>query len=460
LNLVAVISSPEIWDDIDEVLKKLNKEVYYKKIDVETDIMSEIERVSSMSVNYIVIDMSCLDDCRRLPQAIRKMMLINENVRFFIIASEKFAGSEVISTLISMGIYDIIGQNENEEKNVSKILLKRFEEPATYAMAVKWDAGFSRKRDKEKEFVEKGTGRFGQKDTSQVKTIEKDKIVGTVVIAVVGAMNRIGTTHTAISLAKYLIDNRYGVAVVELHNSNVFERIRDSYENVVEKSGMFSLAGIDFYPFDPTRSVSDLTLDDYNYIILDMGVYSKCNIAEFRRAQERIVVCGVKDWELEELEELIECEEKNFKNRYYFTFSDDPMFEFVKSSMDSLSCFKAPYNPQPFHYNEDCAKVFKELLKNVLPQVNDDADNESFLKYLLKKKGVKLYHKPILLDKIKLRNLEKEKDPRVTFKKYMGFIKTIIFISVVLIVVISLYRLFVKTDVFLEIKNFINQLFF
>ena len=59
MNLVAVISSPEIWDDIDEVLKKLNKEVYYKKIDVETDIMSEIERVSSMSVNYIVIDMSC-----------------------------------------------------------------------------------------------------------------------------------------------------------------------------------------------------------------------------------------------------------------------------------------------------------------------------------------------------------------------------------------------------------------
>ena len=67
--MVAVISSPEIWDDIDEVLKKLNKEVYYKKIDVETDIMSEIERVSSMSVNYIVIDMSCLmtaADFRRL----------------------------------------------------------------------------------------------------------------------------------------------------------------------------------------------------------------------------------------------------------------------------------------------------------------------------------------------------------------------------------------------------------
>lgn len=455
--MVVVISGPEFWGSIDEALRKLNQEVGYKKIDRDIDIMGEVERLNSMTFNFLILDISCLEDCRRVPQAVRKLMLNNEKLRVIIIATQKFSGSEVISNLISMGIYDIIGQRDNEEKNITPALIEHFENPSTYAKAIKWDEGFARKKELEKEFIETGRRSGGN---VQAKTIEKDKIVGTVVIAVVGTMSRIGTTHTAISIAKYLMDNRHGVALVELHDSPAFERIKNSYENVVEKKGMFSLGGMDFYPFDPSRSVSDLLLEDYSYVILDMGVYEKCNIAEFRRAHERIVVSGVKDWELNELEELIESEDKNFKNRYYFTFASDEMFELVKSSMNSLPCFQAPYNPQPFDDSEECAKVFSSMLRNVLPQINDEDENESFLKYVLKKKEIKLYHKPILVDKIMLKNAKSNKsDISAEVKKYLGVVKFIIFLVLVASALTLFYYFFSKTTVFSQIKNFFKGIY-
>lgn len=454
--MVVVISGPEFWGSIDEALRKTNKEVGYRKIDRDIDIMGEVERLSSMNFNFLIVDISCLEDYRRFPQAVRKLMLNNENLRVIVIATQKFSGSEVISNLISMGIYDIIGQRDNEDKNIASALAEHIENPSTYAKAIKWDEGFARRKEQEKEFIE--TGKKG--GAAQTKTIQKDKIVGTVVIAVVGTMSRIGTTHTAISIAKYLMDNRHGVALVELHDSLAFERIKNSYENVVEKKGMFSLGGMDFYPFDPARAVSDLVLEDYSYIILDMGVYEKCNIAEFRRAQERIIVSGVKDWELEELEELIESEDKNFKNRYYFTFASDAMFELVKSSMNSLPCFQAPYNPQPFDDNEECAKVFSSMLRNVMPQVNDDDEDDGFIKNVLKKKEIKLYHKPILVDKIMLKNANINKSVISNdIKKYVGVIKSIITLLVVASVLALFYYLFSKTTVFSQIVNFFKGVY-
>lgn len=456
--MVAIISGPEYWIDIDEAIRKINTEIAYRKIDRDIDILGEVERLNSLDISCVIIDISCLEDYRRLPQAIRKIMLSKETLRVFVIAPQKFSGNEVISNLISMGIYDIIGQKENEEKNITPLLVELFENPSTYAKAVKWDEGFARQKEKEKEFIEKGYGKYAN---AQTKTIEKDKILGTVVIAVVGTMSRIGTTHTAISIAKFLMDNRHGVAVVEMHSSFTFDCIKNAYDNVVEKKNMFSLAGIDFYPFDPAMSVSDLTLDDYSYIILDMGIYSKCNIAEFKRAQERVIVSGVKDWELNELEELIESDDKNFKNRYYFTFSNNAMFELVKSSMNSLPCFQAPYNPQPFEDSEECSKVFAGMLRNVLPQINDNDENEGFFKSVLKKKEIKLYHKPILMEKIKQKNAQTNQRPAISseVKKYMGFLKFLVVVVIVALALTLLAYLFSNSNVFFQIKNYFKGVY-
>ncbi|TYQ16020.1 UNVERIFIED_CONTAM: serine/threonine-protein kinase [Acetivibrio alkalicellulosi] len=197
-----------------------------------------------------------------------------------------------------------------------------------------------------------------------------NNFLGTVVVSVAGAINRIGTTHTAISLASFLKSTGFKTALVEMHKSRNFSEIKKSYKNVKEKSSnYFTLDGIDYYPFNGMINISNILQEEYKYMVLDMGIFSKCNMEEFMRSNERIIVSGVKDWEFAGLEEILKSSDKISKNKYYFTFSDDSMFEFVKSNMPNLNCYKAPFNPIPFNLSKECSSVFEDMLHDFFPNV-------------------------------------------------------------------------------------------
>jgi len=122
-----------------------------------------------------------------------------------------------------------------------------------------------------------------------------------------------------------------------------------------------------------TRSVSGLIfIIKLTEHVLDMGVYNEdvANNTEYKRANERIIVSGAKDWELPSLENILSTSDRIFKNKYYFTFSEKLTFEMIKSNMEGLQCYQAPYNPDPFHVCKECESVFRELLKEVLPNIN------------------------------------------------------------------------------------------
>lgn len=382
--MVAIISGPKYLDDIDKAMKSVGEEVIYKKVDRDIDILEEQEILSHMELDLIILDIGSVEDHRKVPEFIRGIDALDDDVRYIIIAPYSLSGNDTINDLISMGIYDIIGQDDYAGSHVLSAITEFYKNPSTYAKAIKWDKEVANKRKQEKTFINTGEGRFGKK-VNDVITVEKDKIVGTVVIAVAGAMSRIGTTHTALSIGKFLLSNKHGVAIVEMHHSDVFGAIGESYDNVQQKNKLFSLAGMDFYPYDPARQVSDLTLGDYSYVILDMGDYRYCELPEFRRAQERIIVCGVKDWELQALEKLLEAEEKNSSHKYLFNFCDKDTFQLVKKSMEPLDCYQAAYNPQPFEEYDAAIDVYEELLCQVLPQVKSN-HKKSLLASILKKK--------------------------------------------------------------------------
>lgn len=195
MGLTAVISGPEYWNEIYEALQKFEQEIVYRKIDVDVDIDTEIDRIGIYPVEYLILDLNCIENIKRIPPAIRKFRSLNSSARIIVIASDKFAGSEVVSSLISMGIYDIIGQREYGAKTILPSLLEHLRVPATYAKAAKWDIEFRDRNDGSEplDYI-RGHG----------KNTVRDKIVGSIVIAVAGAMQRSGTTHTAISLAKFL----------------------------------------------------------------------------------------------------------------------------------------------------------------------------------------------------------------------------------------------------------------
>ncbi|QUI25906.1 hypothetical protein HZI73_26195 (plasmid) [Vallitalea pronyensis] len=198
-----------------------------------------------------------------------------------------------------------------------------------------------------------------------VVTIIKDKIIGTLVIAVTGSMQRIGTTHTCISIASYLKSLNQSVGVVEMHESDNFSILRNAYEDVIEKEKGFLLNGFHFYSYEDSINFFEILHNDFNYIVLDMGDFKTCNKTEFLRANIRIVVSGVKDWEIPNLDQYLKEKDLKNKSKYYFTFSNKELFKFVKYNLSGLECYMAPFTPDPFTVDEN--EVFSSMLKDVIP---------------------------------------------------------------------------------------------
>lgn len=452
--MVAVISGPEYWKEIYEAVQKFEQEIVYKRIDVDIDIDTEVDRIAIYPVEYLILDMNCIENIKRIPPAIRKFKSQNSDARVIVIASDKFTGNEAVSSLISMEVYDIIGQREYGAKTVLPALLEHLKTPATYAKAVKWDAEFRTKvkGDVPLDYIQE-TG----------KSTVKDKIVGSMVIAVAGAMKRSGATHAAISMAKFLYDNNFGVAVYEFHNSDTFQTMQKSYEEIEDKGDMFSLAGIDFYPYDPYRSVADLLHGGYAYIILDMGSYFDCNLSEFRRAHEKIIVCGVKDWEMPSVEEILRDEEWSLKYKYLFNFADEDSFKFVKDNMAKLPSYRAVYNPNPFNVSVECSFVYEDMLKDVLPQTYFSDEKGGVFKKTLGKmirREDTLYHSPVLKQKLLMESRTRERKTTVDYliKKRQSPLKLIIRIVIISAIITGIYYIVVRFNVLGEIGDFFKQL--
>lgn len=452
--MIAVISGPGYWKEIYEAVQKVDQEIVYKRIDVDIDIDAEIDRIAIYPIQILIIDVDSIANIKRIPPAIKKLRSQNSDARVIVIASDKFTGDEVISTLISMGIYDIIGHREYGSKTVFPSLMEHLKTPATYAKAVKWDADFrvKIKGDEPLDYIQ-STG----------KNTVKDKIVGSMVIAVAGAMHRSGTTHTAISIAKFLYDNNFGVAVYEFHNSDTFHIIQNSYEEIEVRDDMFSLAGIDFYPYNQYRSVADLLHGDYAYIILDMGAYFDCNLSEFRRAHEKIIVCGAKDWEMPSLEEILKDEEWSLKYKYLFNFSDEDSFRFVKDSMAKLPSYQGVYNPNPFNISAECSFVYEDMLKEILPQTYfSDEKGSVFKKAVSKmiKREDTLYHKPALKQKLMIESRNRERKTTVDYliKKRQSPLKLIIRIVAISAIITGIYYIVTRFNILSEISEFFQQI--
>lgn len=365
--MYAVVSSPILWKEIQETIQETGEDILLKSIEEDVDINEVLTRISRIAIKYLIIDLYAISDNDRLLKALIEYKIMHDQIQIIIIAPNCLPGNLLIHKLVSLvSIHDIIAPTINDDTEnigIHEALLDHIHNPAPYKKAVRWLMD---------DLLPNSSANNGNNPVRERRertvTIIKDKIVGTVIIAVVGTMNRIGTTHTAISIAKYLSSLKYTVALVEHNKSAVFQIIKESYSNTLVGENYFCLDNIYFYPHDENNTLLDILEEDFNYIVLDMGIYNSCDLSEFKRANVRVIVSGIKDWELSPLEKLLSEGDTIFKNIYYFTFADQKEFKEIKKSMDQLRCLNAPYNPNPFALNQENKDIFKDLLDYYLPQ--------------------------------------------------------------------------------------------
>ncbi|WDV46947.1 hypothetical protein PV797_04415 [Clostridiaceae bacterium M8S5] len=379
--MFAVITSSLFYQQIKRVVYDINGQIAFSKVDTNIDVVETLGHIMNINVKYLIIDLISLGNHRDLPFAIREYRIKNENTQIIVIAPNCYPGNQELSLIVTMGVYDILNPIDDELSNydIYSDLIDVIDNPTTYSNAVKWDIGLN------------GISTINSGDSRQkVVTIIKDNIVGTIVIAVAGTMSRIGTTHIAINIASFLKSFDVKVGIVELNSSKVFEQIKKLYIDVKQINNGFMLDGIFFYSKKEKLELLDILQNDFKYLILDLGIYSECQIEEFKRADEKIIVSGVKDWELDPLEEILKANDAIHKNKYIFNFTDYKTFMEIKDNMIDLECYRAPLLGNPFTINNKSYDFNVHLLSNIIPKQDKKKDNikkaiESFIKRGMKK---------------------------------------------------------------------------
>jgi len=178
-----------------------------------------------------------------------------------------------------------------------------------------------------------------KKDQSQKQRKE------VMVIAVAGALDRIGVTHFAFRLCRYYDKTNRRYLYEERNASECVCRMKRCYDGTSGHDGVCELKGI------PMLSYQQRVQHDYRsypILIRDYGVLSEDNLTDFLSCDKRILILGAKDWELEQSEKVLRLIKEQNDVCYLFNYMDGRQFRYAMKHMNHRIGYRIPYEPDPF----------------------------------------------------------------------------------------------------------------
>lgn len=184
----------------------------------------------------------------------------------------------------------------------------------------------------------------------EVKNVVKSAIRRTV-IGVAGAQRHVGCTHQALLIAHTLCGMGFKVAIVEDYNQSdkVFDMIAE--ENGKEIGEVFTFSGVDYYPCFSLKQLPTLNAKNYNFVVVDFGLYDEDMYEEYGRCSLQVLVSGSRVWETRQLGKVFNSVEESQLMTYNFLFLGTPEARKAKVKKDMLplkNVFFGEYAPNPY----------------------------------------------------------------------------------------------------------------
>lgn len=135
--LIALISGPKYYEALKKAMVLVNGQIVIMQV-VQNDhelrtVFSEIKR---SYVDAVVIDVTCLSS-ENVYSEIKNFRLVKEKTRMIVISPGASPGDVLLSKLVSLGIYDIVGI-EDEERIIHEVSHMLQSEPKSLAAAWRW----------------------------------------------------------------------------------------------------------------------------------------------------------------------------------------------------------------------------------------------------------------------------------------------------------------------------------
>lgn len=370
--LVAVISGPNYFEALKNSVELTNSQLaFLQLVQKDDDLGKAFTEIKRSHIDALVIDLTCASH-NQLYNELRNFRLMREKTRILVISPGASPGDLLLSKLVPLRIYDIVTSEGPEEiaKEVSHLLQT---EPKSLAAAWRWFAG--------QEYDEtegKTTTKTIVTTTDRIveQVVYRDRIIGSVVIAVAGAMEGAGCTHFALSTAKYFAKANKTVALVELNDRPSLGTLREDV-----KAGPFYLHNFKVFPnIKEPHQLLEVFQEAYNYVVLDLGVVKRLSTQgtyvyspwyqELIRADVTVVIAFGSLWQIPRLMILNSNQEPSANWVFLLNHCDQKSKDVIAVLKETgfSKVFHNVYNPDPFTFNQECETLFETVFANYVEQ--------------------------------------------------------------------------------------------
>lgn len=197
----------------------------------------------------------------------------------------------------------------------------------------------------------------------------RSQVIGTVVVAVAGAKEHLGSTHTAMSIAAYLRKFGHSVALIELNGSEDFDRIHALYEGekqYIRHQMMFEYAGIDHYKFREDMRLGEI-MATYEYVVLDIGAYEDSpGYDEYLRSHVRLMLTSPYEWKEHWTQRFINRVSDAESYTFVVPFAERKNVEDMQDRFPDLHIVPFPSTSNPYKSNAEVDDVLKDTLQGFI----------------------------------------------------------------------------------------------
>lgn len=379
--MYAVLCGPRYWSSIQQAVSSMGEQVLYHSVDDAMDIAAELNTASRLALRHLIVDISTVDDHKRLIHALIQYKIMNDKTQIIIIAPGLEPGAEVMNQLVTqVHVYDIVVPGEDEDL-VSKIR-ECVTNPGTYKKGVKWLVD----GDPMEERKERGEAHA---EVEEGRVIVRKQLVGKVIIGLAGTHHRVGVTHLSLSLANFLRRRGFSVALLQLEPSQDTNRFLSSYDDTEAKDGFSTLKGVDYYPYREDFNITVPYRRNYDFFVLDAGVYgqNRASVDEYERANVKAIVSTAREWEIAYLEKFIKGVESD-QYDYIISFADDILFNYITGNINAggvkYKLFKALAESDLVE-GQGLDPLFESWLSRFVATQVKPGEKQGFLKRLFKK---------------------------------------------------------------------------
>lgn len=347
-----------IGNEINDVLENIINESndlritsrYINEYNLNTIITDQIH--SFNGINILIIDNKSVTKSTSESEIIKALTKIRDlyDLRIIYIAEGYKRGSQLLSNIFDLGIYNIITA-EN-----SKIL----EEELRKALS---EEGMSFRNSKKFKLENVLLNINSTNKVVEKKIIKAKQYVS---VGVAGTQTHIGTTTQAIMMTKFLVDScNTSACYVEYNNHKFVDNFIEWADEYFENIGKVSYQNIDMFQYKD--NIKDIVKNDYSINIYDYGNFQEMSdeqIASFLEKDIKFVVSGTKKWEEDQLFEVFSKVGESADINYIFNFVPEEEKELFRKSMQEFNSYFSEYSVNPFVVKNKT--YYEEMFKNYI----------------------------------------------------------------------------------------------